>query len=205
MVSKDNFKFECIRCGNCCTDKNTIVNLSYTDILRIKKGLNLTLEELLEIVGFYIYADPLNEETRAQLVIPPLETEKGLSFIGLMKNSNGACFFYDIKNKKCLIYSIRPNFCRTFPFTFKFNPNKSKNLNTNLKILLTEKGKKYCLGLNDDAPTINNAIWLNLGAKVLEDLSKNAKLINRWNSLVKSKKIIPSVKNFLLKIIGIKD
>ena len=202
MLSTDTFKFECIRCGHCCTDRNTIVNLSYIDILRIKRGLGLTLEELLEIVGFYIYTDQLNEKTRSKLVMPPLETERGLSFIGLMKNSIGTCLFYDIKNKKCLIYSIRPDFCRTFPFTFKTNPIKSQNQDASIKILLTEKGKEYCLGLTDSAPFINNTEWRHLGKKVLENLRKNANLINQWNTLIKKEKIIPSVKNFLLKIIG---
>ena len=35
MNTVKSLRFACIRCGKCCSDKNTIVNLTYFDILRI--------------------------------------------------------------------------------------------------------------------------------------------------------------------------
>ena len=200
MNSEDQVKFECVRCGNCCKDPNTIVNLCYTDILRIKKNLNLDLDELLEIVGFYIFTDQLEGDTKKRLVISPLETERGLSFIGLLKSKTGTCIFYDGEKKKCKIYSIRPNFCRSFPFTFHSERNSEK-----LSILITEKGKEYCLGLTPDAPHINKSQWLELGKNITKDLQQNLKVINRWNSLVRKERIKPSAKEFLRKVLELKD
>lgn len=200
MNSEDQVKFECVQCGNCCKDPNTIVNLCYTDILRIKKKLNLDLDELLEIVGFYIFADDLNEDVKKRLVIPPLETERGLSFIGLLKSKTEACIFYDSEKKICKIYSIRPNFCRSFPFTFHSERNSER-----LIISITKKGKEYCLGLTPEAPLINKSQWLELGKIVAKDLQQNLKFINHWNLLVRKKRIKPSAKEFLRKVLELND
>ena len=74
------FRFSCVHCGTCCTDKNTLVNVTYSDILRIKKGLNLSLDETLEILGFYIFEKKPSIEELKKMVVPPIETEKGLAF-----------------------------------------------------------------------------------------------------------------------------
>ena len=200
MNSEDQVKFACVRCGNCCKDPNTIVNLCYTDIIRIKINLDLDLDELLEIVGFYIFSDDLNEDVKKRLIIPPLETERGLSFIGLLKSKTGACIFYDGEKKKCKIYSIRPNFCRSFPFTF----NSERNSET-LTISITKKGNDYCLGLTPDAPPINKSQWFELGKNIIKDLQQNLRFTNHWNLLVRKQRIEPSAKEFLRKVLELKD
>ena len=93
MRSTKDFRFKCTRCGNCCTDKNTIVNVNYSDILKIKKGLNLMLNETIEILGFYTYDKEPAAEDRKKMVISPIRTEKGLAFVGLLKEDSGACYF----------------------------------------------------------------------------------------------------------------
>ena len=196
MNVEENFNFKCIRCGNCCNDPNTIVNLSYSDLLRIKEGLDLDLNELLEIVGFYIFNEYLDENAKKRLVTPPIKTERGNSYIGLLKDKIGKCIFYDSINKKCKIYRLRPNFCQTFPFTFQ-SREKSKELD----LLITNKGKEYCRGLTEDAPLINRAKWLKLGNRVLKDLEDNVKLIREWELLIKKKEIKPSAKEYLRLII----
>jgi Fe-S-cluster containining protein len=198
MDTKDTLKFKCVHCGNCCFDPKIIVNLSYRDILRIKNGLDLSLDELLEIVGFYIFNDKLDKATKEKMVIPPLKTERGLSYIALLKNKTGACIFYDFEKKRCRIYQLRPNFCRTFPFFF-YSTNKENS--PKLNIAITEKGKEECLGLSEDAPPINESQWFSLGKDVLEDLKLNANFINQINLLVKKKKMTPSAKESLRKII----
>ena len=148
---KEEFKelrFKCLRCGNCCVDKNTLVNITYPDILRIKNGLNLSLEEILEILGFYIFDKIPTEEEIRKMVVPPIETERGLAFTGLKKNQSGKCYFYNDKENKCLIYKIRPMFCRTFPFTFRIFFNKEIPNKAKIKMQYTEKSIEYCAKTN---------------------------------------------------------
>lgn len=197
MEKKKEFRFECIRCGKCCSDKNTLVNLTYFDILRIKNGLNLDLKEILEIVAFYIYEIELTTKELNRMVISPLETERGPAFIGLIKDKIGSCYFYDEKNSKCLIYALRPMFCRTFPFSFTYSSNEK---NREIELFYAEKGKQYCPGISSEAPIINLDYWIELGNKTIKELNDNFIIIEKWNKSVKSGHVIPSIRNFLLNI-----
>ncbi len=194
MVSNKQLKFACTKCGNCCKDKNTLVNVTYSDILKIKYGLHLSLNELLEIIGFYVLNRAISKENQLKMVIVPIETEKGLAFIGLMRNSNGFCLFYDEKNKICSIYNLRPIFCRTFPFSFQLFRDEK---NENLKIFYTEKAKSYCPGIGPEAPHIDLNYWITLGKSVIDDLNKNHIQIEDWNENIKNERIKPSAKNYL--------
>ena len=195
-------RFECTRCGNCCTDKDTLVNVTYNDILKIKNGLDLSLDECLEILGFYVFEkDPVKEELE-KMVIPPIKTEKGLAFTGLKKNPSGVCYFYNETEKKCKIYRIRPNFCRTFPFTFRILLKENDK-----KIIpyYTEKGKQFCPGINESAPVIKHDVWVQLGKKIIEDISDNNTLINKWNDAAKKGNISPTARNFLLTVLNMDE
>lgn len=197
MEKSHEFKFECIKCGNCCTDSNTIVNITYSDILRIKKGLTLTFNELIYILAFYVFNTELNEENRKKMVISPVKTQKGFAFVGLFKKKTGECYFYDIKNKICKIYNLRPMFCRTFPFSFKrINKNEDKN-QYGIDIFYSNKGIEYCPGIGKDSPLIDIEKYMKLGNKALKDIDLNEEIINKYNTLVNENKIKPSVKNFL--------
>ena len=203
MSNLKEFRFLCTRCGNCCSDKNTIVNLTYFDILRIKNGLNLSIEEILEVIGFYIFdKETINEEHK--MVVSPIETERGLAFIGLLKKDTGLCYFYDGKNEQCKIYKLRPAFCRTFPFSFDLIFSESNKTSAKIKMFYTLKGKQYCPGIGIDAPLINEDKWIELGKQTIEELNNNEILIEKWNKAVKLGQITPTVKNFLLTIINIK-
>ncbi len=191
MKISHDFRFECIRCGNCCTDSNTIVNISSSDILRIKDGLTLTLNELIYVLAFYVFETELNEKDRKKMVISPIKTQKGFAFVGLFKKKTGECYFYDTKNKICKIYNLRPNFCRTFPFSFK-RIHKSE-----IDIFYSNKGVEYCPGIGGDSPLINIEKHLELGNNTLKDMELNEDIINKYNTLVDENKIKPSVKNFL--------
>ena len=183
-------KFECTRCGTCCTDKKTIVNLTKTDLLRLKDGLKLETSELLEITSFYVLDESQSSEIIDQMVIPPIHTEKGQSFIALRKKEDGSCIFYNHEKKKCRIYPIRPCLCRTFPFSFKGPENKQ------IDILITKKGEEYCPGLSEQAPLIEVKYWKSLGAKALIDLENNAIFIFNWNEKQKN----PTAKKFLEEV-----
>lgn len=199
------FRFECTRCGNCCTDKNTLVNVTYLDILRIKKGLNLTLEEVIEILGFYFFDNILSLEDRKKMVISPIQTEKGLAFVGLIKKPSGSCFFYDESNKKCSIYGLRPMFCKTFPFSFRIFFDKKDKTRAKIKMFYTEKGKQYCPGIKNDAPLIEDDDWIKVGKKAIEDMNDNYFIMEKWNEVVKGGKISPTVRNFLLTIFNLDE
>ncbi|TET02178.1 MAG: YkgJ family cysteine cluster protein [Promethearchaeota archaeon] len=195
-------RFECVRCGNCCTDLNTLVNTIYIDVLRIKNGLNLTIDEVLEILGFYVFDQAPSSKEIDRMVVPPIQTERGVAFIGLKKKPNGQCFFYDETKERCSIYTFRPGFCRTFPFTFTILNDKNKK-ESEINIFYTEKGIQYCRGIGEEYPTIDLEHWIKLGRETIRDLSKNNQLIKKWNNSVKNKQIIPSAKNFILTIFNL--
>ncbi|MFX0001530.1 MAG: YkgJ family cysteine cluster protein [Candidatus Hermodarchaeota archaeon] len=195
-----NLRFACIRCGNCCTDKNTLVNLTYLDIVRIKNGLNLDINEVLDFLGFFVFSDKTNNVNKKKMVIEPIATEKGPAYIALLKNSLGGCYFYNSEKRKCLIYKLRPNFCRTFPFSFKILDESKSDSESLINIFYTEKGKEFCPGIRNNAPLIDIDYWIRIGKKTLEELESNQKLIRKWNELVKNGKVYPTVKKFLLMV-----
>jgi len=202
MGINNKLKFQCIHCGKCCTDINTLVNTTYKDVLRIKDGLNLTIDEVMEVLGFYVFDKAPSVNEIARMVVPPIQTERGMAFTGLKKRSNGHCFFYNETKERCSIYAFRPGFCRTFPFTFtilKDNDKKKSEIN----IFYTDKGIQYCRGIGEEYPTIDIEHWIKLGRETIQDLSKNNQLIKKWNSSVKNKQIIPSARNFILTIFNL--
>jgi Fe-S-cluster containining protein len=201
----NKLRFSCTRCGNCCTDKNTLVNLTYLDILRIKNGLNLNIREILDTIGYYVYERDLSEEDRLRLVFSPIETEKGLAFVALLKNSMGGCYFYNSEQKKCLIYTLRPILCKTFPFSFYENKKKEKEDNTNLNIFYTKKGNQYCPGIQNQAPFIDYDYWMKLGEETLDILRRNQEIIEEWNDKVKKKEVSPSAKEFIKFILKLNE
>ncbi len=200
MVNPEELRFICTRCGNCCTDKDTIVNLTYLDILRLQTGLKIDLKETLEIIGFYVFNNKLSKGTLEKMVVFPIETEKGLAFTGLLKNDLSECYFYEKKNAKCLIYQIRPMLCRTFPFSFSVsNDIKNKDIGDN-EIFYTEKARLYCPGIGSDSPIIKYDYWIKIGIETLKELEKNDHFNDNWNKSVKNGKIIPNVKNYISMI-----
>ncbi len=203
MSTTNDLRFECVHCGNCCTDLNTLVNTTYSDILRIRNGLNLNIDEFIEILGFYIFDKKPTTKEIERMVVPPIETEKGLAFTGLKKKSSGQCYFYNNKKKRCSIYKFRPNFCRSFPFTFKLLIDIENSNKNAIKVFYTEKGLQYCQGIEDKSPIIEMDNWIQIGQKIIQDLTKNTVLIKKWNEKVKKKQILPSARNYILTIINL--
>ncbi|MEJ2248910.1 MAG: YkgJ family cysteine cluster protein [Candidatus Lokiarchaeota archaeon] len=199
------FRFECHRCGECCTDPNTLVNLTYFDIIRIKEGLKLTNNELIRILGFYVYDTEPSEEDKKKMVISPIETEKGFAYMGLLKKKNGVCYFYNEKDKKCQIYKLRPMFCRTFPFSFKLDFKENSKKEPKVRLQYTKKGLEYCSGISEDSPNINKEEWLLLGKRTFEELNENYLINKKWNDAIEEGRIKPSVKGFIVFITKIRD
>jgi len=205
MVNPEELRFVCTRCGNCCTDKDTIVNITYLDILRLKTGLELDLKQTLEIIGFYVFNQELTERTLEKMVVSPIETERGLAFTGLLKNNLGECFFYDKEKMKCLIYNIRPMLCRTFPFSFSMSTYRDNQAKGDFKIFYTEKAKTYCPGIAPDSPIIEYDYWIEIGNETLKELEKNYRFNENWNKSVKNGNVIPNVKNYISVIYKISN
>ena len=205
MLMEDNkeFRFQCINCGNCCTDKNTIVNVTYKDILLIKNGLKLNIDETLEALGFYVFEKPPTSEELKKMVVPPISTENGLAFVALLKNHLGACIFHDNKKNKCKIYTVRPMFCRTFPYSFRIHLDKTDKEKKEIEIYLTDKGYEYCKGIDEKFPLIIKDKWIQLGKKTIENMNDNNVLISKWNEAVNSGKIEASARNFLLTVLNL--
>ena len=205
MLNPKELKFVCTRCGNCCTDKNTLVNVTYLDVSRIIKGLKIDLKESLEIFGFYVYNKALNNTILKKMVISPIETEKGLAFIGLVKNNKGECCFFEKKNKKCLIYSLRPMLCNSFPFSFIQSNNEDIITKEQIGLIYTEKAKKYCPGISNDSPLIDVDYWFKVANRTLRELKDNHIFNEDWNNIVKNKRISPSAKNFIKRIMKMNE
>ncbi|MBN1800044.1 MAG: YkgJ family cysteine cluster protein [Candidatus Lokiarchaeota archaeon] len=203
MESPKEFRFQCTQCGNCCSDKNTIVNVTFHDILRIKSALDLTLDETLVVLGFYMFEKPPTSMELKKMVVPPIETENGMAFLGLFKQQSGSCYFYDEKNKKCRIYTIRPLFCRTFPYSFKILVDPQTKQRKGIEIYFTDKGHEYCEGINEKNPLIDRDKWVQLGKETIKQMEENNVLIQKWNRSVKNGEIIASARNFVLTILNL--
>ena len=190
------YHFKCVQCGKCCSDKNTIVNLTYSDVLRIQWDQNLGFEELLDIVGFYIFDEPITDEQKEKMVLPHIETQNGPAFLGLRKNDDGTCIFLN-NNKKCKIYKARPDICRTFPFHFHSTPHKDQMEKMNVSIEYAAKAIEYCPGIKKSSPLIGNTKWMIIGKLTLENIIRDAIFIKRWNKAVESNKVKPIAENYL--------
>jgi uncharacterized protein len=103
--------FECQQCGACCTGDPGIVYVDTDEVIRIAEYLS---EDISFLIDTYLL--PL----RAGYTIK--------------EHSDGRCFFY---HNGCIIYPVRPNQCKTYPFWFE-------NLRSNKK---WKRVKRECPGI----------------------------------------------------------
>jgi len=89
---QDGLRFECTRCGDCCTGAPGYVWVDETEIAAIAKHRGERVRETTELY------------TRA--------VGKRRS---LREKANGDCVFYD-RSACCTIYPARPRQCRPWPF-----------------------------------------------------------------------------------------
>jgi uncharacterized protein len=89
---RDGLRFECTRCGNCCTGAPGFVWVDEQEQAAI--------------------ADFLGEDHSRFLALYTRRLDKGRS---LREKANGDCVFYQA-GTGCTIYSVRPRQCRTWPF-----------------------------------------------------------------------------------------
>ena len=88
----EGIRFECGRCGNCCTGDPGIVRVNEHEIADIAAYLGTPVSTVVET---FLYP-----------------WGNGLS---IKEASDGRCLFFE---DGCRIYPARPTQCRTFPFWF---------------------------------------------------------------------------------------
>ena len=91
-IYKKGLHFTCQGCGNCCTGFSGFVWLKKAEIKKIADYLSLDQTTFLETYTYKTYGRISLKET-----LPSYD-----------------CIFF--KNKKCLIYPVRPFQCVAFPF-----------------------------------------------------------------------------------------
>jgi uncharacterized protein len=90
---EEGIRFECIRCGGCCTGEPGIVYAEHDEITSIAGFLEISSELLIER-----FLTPFKD---------------GFT---IREAEEGRCIFYE---NRCVIYPVRPLQCRTFPFWFQ--------------------------------------------------------------------------------------
>ena len=83
-------RFQCQRCGACCTGAPGVIRVSDEEAADIAAFLGLPVQEAIDT-----------------LLYP---WENGYS---IREDDDGRCLFYE---EGCRIYPVRPRQCRTFPF-----------------------------------------------------------------------------------------
>lgn len=89
---ENGLRFECTRCGTCCTGAPGFVWVNTEEIAAIANVRGETFEHVA-----------------AEFTRPG---SRGLT---LIEKANGDCIFWD-KARGCTIYEVRPRQCRTWPF-----------------------------------------------------------------------------------------
>ncbi|MHA1441352.1 MAG: YkgJ family cysteine cluster protein [Candidatus Heimdallarchaeota archaeon] len=105
---KHKFKYECIRCGACCQDRERIP-ITFSDLARwTKQG------SFMSIILPHLELGSISEEDDiAKIALVPYIKMKDED-----DNGKGTCPFYDPENKMCNIYFTLPIFCKTFPLSY---------------------------------------------------------------------------------------
>ncbi len=85
-------QFSCTGCGQCCTGSSGFVWVTDEDLTAIAEYLGRPIGE-----------------------IRLLHTRFAQGKISLREHPNGDCIYLD-RNRRCMIYPIRPIQCRTWPF-----------------------------------------------------------------------------------------
>lgn len=89
---KDGLRFQCTRCGNCCTGPPGYVWVTPEEMAAIAEHRGESLDQI-------------------QALFTRLVGRRR----SLKEKANGDCVFYN-RQEGCTIYPVRPRQCRTWPF-----------------------------------------------------------------------------------------
>ena len=90
---KDGLRFECLRCGGCCSGFSGTVRVTDEEIVTLARRLNLPEDEFRKRYSRSV----------------------GGGVISLIEKANKDCIFFD-KEQGCTVYADRPRQCQTWPF-----------------------------------------------------------------------------------------
>ncbi len=96
----NGIRFECQKCGACCTGSPGSIYVDKSELSSIAKFLKIPVSDFKEI---YLY---------------PFKNS-----YSIREHSDGRCFFYE---DGCKIYPVRPGQCSSYPFWFT-NLRSEKN------------------------------------------------------------------------------
>jgi len=126
---KDKFPFLChpgLACFNsCCRDKR--LYLYPYDLLRLRRALNLTSDQLLE-----------------EYVAYEVDPESGWPLFLLKLDDEGCCRF--VTEKGCSIYEHRPSCCRNYPLARALTPVSGGEIREIIYVI----DPNYCNGWDQD-------------------------------------------------------
>jgi Fe-S-cluster containining protein len=101
------YSFSCVRCGDCCRNRNIWINLSQAR--KIAHQLRLPFEE----ANHRLFRSCSGEKTEFGTILSPNARK-----IKLIDNVCPFLHQSNINHTSCRIYSFRPSICRCFPFTY---------------------------------------------------------------------------------------
>jgi len=106
-----SYKFDPAACeacgGHCCTGESGYIWAKYPEIVEMAAFVNLSVEEFATM---YLRKVKHRYSLREKMIGP----------------ENYACIFFDETKKRCSIYPVRPNQCRTFPFWEQFKHDEDE-------------------------------------------------------------------------------
>ena len=120
---KEGLRFKCTECGKCCTGSSGYVWVNDEEIVAMAEFLNISISDFKK------------KYLRSRDNGYALVEKKNLS-------QEFDCVF--LKDKKCMLYNVRPTQCRTFPWW-------QENLNSQES---WKAAAEECEGINDEAPVI---------------------------------------------------
>ncbi|MFX1265092.1 MAG: YkgJ family cysteine cluster protein [Promethearchaeota archaeon] len=163
-------RFECTKCGACCSQQDIIITLTGRDIARMSFSLGLSVYETLRAIDFYLV--PSGQEIPEGLKeIPTVNTQRGPAWVALKKMDDGECIF--LKDSLCMIHSVRPSVCVAFPFVFKEGDEE-------VEWGFSAK-KEICPGIGT-GPEVTPAELEATASSVLEELREFREFVNTWNA-----------------------
>ncbi|MHA1380368.1 MAG: YkgJ family cysteine cluster protein [Candidatus Helarchaeota archaeon] len=179
-LKKINFKFECQRCGECCS--LYCIPVTDKDIRRIMKFLNRPLKDAPQFVEL---VEPEEDILESYEDVPKVLVEdyNCANIVLVLKSDKEEkyCCFYD-NEKKCTIYPVRPLVCRFFPFVYEYEDGKETELVNNpmdIKYSLFDEGD-YCKGLGK-GERFDLDILRDITIQTIKEDSDFEDKVNIWN------------------------
>ncbi|MBQ7567930.1 YkgJ family cysteine cluster protein [bacterium] len=99
---KDGLRFECQRCGGCCSGESGYVELSKREADAVAKHLGISLDEFTERYT--------RTEYENCILLKEIPSDYGLDCIMLQRDPDNPAV------TSCMIHECRPEQCSTWPF-----------------------------------------------------------------------------------------